>query len=411
MSGARASLAPPADLTVPTPGSTTAQQVLSAALRRLLADLAAVLSPARTPVGEDALQREVMAAVRGAMAAEPGAMFSVLRRADVGAWVRCLRPGGGGVADRAAGVRALGGTLALAMASLGILPGAIRIGRPPGRLSSLAGRARVDVPAGASAAIVAADRVVFEGVSEGPGEVSLGEVAGRDDAFAPIVGDLVLALVDDNPLAAVEAHPEKSGNALDLGGEPASAWVAALAEALGLVEAQMPELRREIDLVVQQVVPVGSSRERHLSASFQEAIGTVYLSLHPQPLTMVEALIHEFSHNKLNALLEVDPVLENAFTSLHRSPVRPDPRPLHGLLLAVHAFLPVARFYEALIASGDPRGQRPEVRRRFLQIIEGNHEGVAVVAEHGRPTAIGAALVDELVRLDRHFVALAPMLA
>ena len=41
-------------------------------------------------------------------------------------------------------------------------------------------------------------------------------------------------------------------------------------------------------------VPVGWDEQRHLSASYQEAIGTVYLSLHPNPLTLAEALIHEF---------------------------------------------------------------------------------------------------------------------
>ena len=38
-----------------------------------------------------------------------------------------------------------------------------------------------------------------------------------------------------------------------------------------------------------QVVPVGFFPDRHLSASYREAIGTLYLSLHPSPMTMVEA--------------------------------------------------------------------------------------------------------------------------
>ena len=323
-------------------------------------------------------------------------MISALRRADVGAWLRCLRPGGG-LADRAAGVRALASALALSMAAVGALRRPIRVDRPPPRLAALAGRIAVDVPPGAAAAIVAPDRVIFPGVEERP----LAALTGRGDVFAPIIGDLVLALYDQNPLAALEAHPDKSGNAIDLGGRAALEWTAALADAVARIGEHLPDLRRELELYVQQIIPVGYDAERHLSASYQEAIGTIYLSLHPQPLTMVEALIHEFSHNKLAALLELDPVLENAFTSAHPSPVRPDPRPLHGVLLAVHAFLPVAAFYEALIASEDPVGRRPEVRRRLAQIVAGNHEGVQVIVAHGRPTAIGAALVDELVRLDR----------
>ena len=41
-----------------------------------------------------------------------------------------------------------------------------------------------------------------------------------------------------------------------------------------------------MDLFLHQVVPVGWDPERHLSASYQEAIGTIYLSLHPSPMTM-----------------------------------------------------------------------------------------------------------------------------
>ena len=52
--------------------------------------------------------------------------------------------------------------------------------------------------------------------------------------------------------------------------------------------------------------PGGWHEQRHLSASYQEILGTVYLSLHPSSMTLSEALIHELSHNKLNALFEID---------------------------------------------------------------------------------------------------------
>src|SRR6185436_4142373 len=99
---------------------------------------------------------------------------------------------------------------------------------------------------------------------------------------------------------------------------------------------------------------------KHLSASYQEAIGTIYLTLHPNLMTMAEAVIHEFSHNKLNALFELDELLENAYWPLYTSPVRPDPRPLHGVVLAVHAFQPVARLYERMTDAGHPRARSPD---------------------------------------------------
>jgi len=127
------------------------------------------------------------------------------------------------------------------------------------------------------------------------------------------------------------------------------------------------------------------------------------MSLHPQAMTMAEALIHEFSHNKLAVLLEQGPLLENAFSPLYPSPVRPDPRPLHGVLLAVHAFLPVARLYERMIAGDDPRARHPEFRARFAAIVAGNGEGAAVLRAHARPTPLGVPLLAEIARWDRHF--------
>ena len=170
-----------------------------------------------------------------------------------------------------------------------------------------------------------------------------------------------------------------------------------------LLDSGSTALADEIEVVLQQVVPVGWDEQRHLSASYQEAIGTVYLSLHPQAMTMAEALIHEFSHNKLAALLEHGPLLDNAFAPLYPSPVRPDPRPLHGVLLAVHAFLPVARLYEQMLARGDPRAQAPGFRARLAAIVAGNREGAAVLRAHARPTPRGAALLAEIARWDRHF--------
>jgi HEXXH motif-containing protein len=169
-----------------------------------------------------------------------------------------------------------------------------------------------------------------------------------------------------------------------------------------------PTLRAEIDLFLHLAVPVGYDDHKHLSASYQEALGTIYLTLHPNLMTMTEAVIHEFSHNKLNALLELDPLLENAFWPLYASPVRPDPRPLHGVLLAVHAFQPVARLYERMTAAGHPRAQSADFQRRFAQIRRINHAGAEVVLAHGRPTETGRALLDEMRRWDDHYGAQEP---
>lgn len=392
----------PRDLTLPQPGSRTAYAILSAALGRCLRDLVSLphadLDPA-TVSGYRALLGVVAALRRD----DPGALASVVRRPSVGVWIRCLRKGAACPVDRNAAFASLVATLGTELAWIGALPRPLRITRFPARIVSMTQRAVLELDAADTALWLSADG--FEAESMGRRRTLTLQRHDRAGSpyFVEIVPGLVLALVDANPLAGVEAHPDKHGNAIDLGGVDPDRWVASLREALDLVTTFLPEIRTEMDVVVEQVVPVGWDAERHLSASYQEAIGTIYASLHPQTMTMAEALIHEFSHNKLNALLELDPVLVNAFHPLFRSPVRPDPRPLHGILLAVHAFLPVARLYERMYAADHPLARGPDFRRRWREIIRGNHEGAEVLLAHAQATPVGAGLLDEIAQLDRHF--------
>jgi HEXXH motif-containing protein len=99
----------------------------------------------------------------------------------------------------------------------------------------------------------------------------------------------------------------------------------------------------------------------------------------------------------------VDDVLENAFEPLYSSPVRPDPRPLHGVLLAVHAFLPIARLYEKMIGSKHALAESPAFRARYEEVVRINREGAEVVLANAKPTEVGRGLVDEIARWDDYF--------
>jgi HEXXH motif-containing protein len=372
------------DLTIPEAGSTAARDVLSRALGRLLSEVQA--APRRAPPGAQREAALLSRLVGRALAKVPGAVASALRSPTVGGPLRCLRSDA--LPHREDVFVELLAQLAFDLALGGALPEPMVLRRWPARLLSPARGRAVALP-------------------EGPGEVVIenGTVTPGDTALLhhPISGGIVLALADNNPLALVEAHPDKSGNAVDLGGRPPSEWTAALADALARIERHLPEIRREMDLIVSQIVPVGWDPVKHLSASYQEILGTLYMTLHPSRMTLSEALIHEFSHNKLNALFELDPILENAFSPLYSSPVRPDPRPLHGVLLAVHAFLPVARLYERMIEASDPEAQNDAFRARFGEVRRINREGAELLLREARPTPVGAALFDEIRRWHEHY--------
>ena len=397
----------PRDITIPDEGSTAARDVLSAAMRRALGELRRL--PTRpSPPQDSPDEHRAFARTVDALFAAPGLAASLVRRPTVGSLLRCLRKTS--TPERTLGwTRALRAQLAFELACLDALPAPVELGSLPNQVLSIPANLALRFPAevtGARFANGAITLVTARGEETHSIESWAGDDARPDFVTRPyhaITPTLRLALADNNPLQMFEAHPDKEGNAIDLGGRSADAWCASLRESLDLIATYLPTLRGEIDLFLHLAVPVGYDEHKHLSASYQEAIGTIYLTLHPNLMTMTEAVIHEFSHNKLNALLELDPLLENAFWPLYTSPVRPDPRPLHGVLLAVHAFQPVARLYERMAEDGHPRAKTADFQRRFATVRRINHAGADVVLNHGKPTALGRNLLDEMRRWDDHY--------
>jgi HEXXH motif-containing protein len=218
-------------------------------------------------------------------------------------------------------------------------------------------------------------------------------------------GVTYFATVDHNPIAAFETHPDKSGNPVDLGGRSKEEWIEGLDAAFSLVESCLPATFDEMRLMLHEVIPVGWDEKRHLSASYREAIGTAYLTLHPNVMTMTEAVVHEFQHNKFNVAAESVEFLTNAFHPLYPSPVRPDPRPLWGILLAVHAFLPVAELYRRLRDAGHPLAAHAEFDRRMSELDLKNHEGMEMLRAHAQLTPPGLELFADLEDLERRHLA------
>ncbi len=219
---------------------------------------------------------------------------------------------------------------------------------------------------------------------------------GERSARVAITPTLDLALIDRNPLRSIEDHPDKDGNALDLGGHPIAAWTRSITDAVAAIAAALPALHDELAVTLRRVVPVGFDADQHRSCSYREAPGLVYLSLHPGSLTMAEAIVHETQHTKLNLLSWIDPILTNPPDQRVDSPARPDPRPLLGVLLAAHAFVPIAVLHHALAAIDHPLARDPGFAARRAHVHDGNAAALATLRDHARPTPTGARVIAAL---------------
>ena len=220
---------------------------------------------------------------------------------------------------------------------------------------------------------------------------------------------LHLSLYDSNPLSMFELHPDKDGNAISLGDRDIEEWLTGFRTALSIIEASIPEWHAEALHSMDRIVPVGYMPERHLSASYREAPGLVYATLCDTPMTLAEALIHETQHGKLNALSWVDDIVFNGHDVWIDSPVRPDLRPLWGVLLAAHAFVPVAAMYDRLSGQDHPiTTEWDRFATRRAEVLEVNDQSVRAVVEHSDSTVLGRRLITEMATLHRTLMARAP---
>jgi HEXXH motif-containing protein len=173
-------------------------------------------------------------------------------------------------------------------------------------------------------------------------------------------------------------------------------WRAVLEPALLTTAAGLPTWRRDRSYL-QVVVPVIShSFDIHMSGTFREAPGLMALSWTPDSTLLAEAIVHESHHGKLNALLSVDPLVEEQRTTRYYSPWRDDPRPLLGLIHGIFAF------HATLLFWGGLRQRREAALRetRYLQRIGLTYGQVGIaldIAERADAlTLLGRMLCEEL---------------
>ncbi len=410
------------DLTVPQGDTRTLRRVLNAYWQRVLHDLARV-PLAAVAHHNRALYDRTCQALRAASSRDPRKALHVVRQPTVSVLVECIQHQLAGVPDTVLlnrWLRELCVLVLLELATLGEVPASgVTVGRDPdGRFPELRSP---------TANLALRPHEVVTALTFRPHSLTLhegmqtqslplrpdgkwldhkhefGMPADVEHPYLMIVPGVFLALTDNNPLSNFEAHPDKNGNQLDLGQHAASEWLHSLRHAIADIDAHMPLVGEELRLCMRLFVPVGYDDHKHLSASFQEAVGLIYLTLHPQQMTMTEAVLHEFQHNKINAAFRLDPLLHNAWSPLYPSPVRPDPRPLHGVVLAVHAFQPIARLYEEMARAARPEAENSFWNERFRKIIHINRAGAETVLTNAAATKTGSGLFAEMRSLDEHF--------
>jgi len=172
-----------------------------------------------------------------------------------------------------------------------------------------------------------------------------------------------------------------------------------LESGLRLLRAGAPRLAGEIEAIIQDIVVVAGDKSRKFQfdgGSHFQLWGALFLNgdTPRDDVAIVEVLAHESAHSLLFGFCTEEFLVENADEELYSSPLRPDPRPMDGIY---HATFVSARMHWALdqllrsgILSSADRERASAANTANLANFNAGH---AVVAEHGRLTALGRRLM------------------
>lgn len=157
--------------------------------------------------------------------------------------------------------------------------------------------------------------------------------------------DIRLTLEDINPYNSFEAHPDRTWWCfLWFWEKNEEEWLGVYKKTFELLKKVDEWFFEEVTNIIKKIIPLSTALNIHNSASYKECIGHLYLwwdiwAKNPEVLNM-DAIIHEYSHNKLNLILHFDDIILNSYEEKYYSAIRPDARPILWVFLWYHAFAP-----------------------------------------------------------------------
>jgi len=124
-------------------------------------------------------------------------------------------------------------------------------------------------------------------------------------------------------------------------------WQAKLDQAWALLVRRHRHRALSLSTGLAALIPLRSGeRAPGSSASASDACGAIALTRPADGRALAVALVHEFQHSKLSALLDLVPLHDASVDAVFYAPWRSDPRPLGGLLQGAYAYLGLVDFWQ-----------------------------------------------------------------
>jgi HEXXH motif-containing protein len=139
-----------------------------------------------------------------------------------------------------------------------------------------------------------------------------------------------------------------------------------------------------------------------VNVSASELPGAFVCTVPVDPYLLASSFIHEFHHNTLFGIEERGPFFEMSAEDAvegenHYSPWVETLRPLHGILHAVYVFVPVFRYWSAVLRESSlGESQLGFAREQMARIPMQLQMGINQLRRHAKLTPLGAEIVEAL---------------
>jgi HEXXH motif-containing protein len=388
-------------------GAPVVQMLRRGQLSKRLLQLRAILDEsgsAGVPVADACAAETAFTVLSDLNRKAPGAVGKVLQHPQVGAWAsRCLallRAPHGSPAGSVGAVRACLGHLGAVTASAALIAGEdaevvvpVRAGRV---MLPMIGQGRLESRRDAVARLTVRDRAVTVVCDGETVRLMPGGAAGQR-VWEPL--RRLHVSTDGQELAVFldDLDPFRDFPGLALAGRldagAVANWRAVLQEAWALLVRHHADAAQALSAGLVSLVPLADAGvERGVSATSVDAFGATALSPPVVPSALAVALVHEFQHSKLSALLDMVPLYDRGRQVLLYAPWRDDPRPIGGLLQGAYAYVGVTAFWRAQRHVADER-EATFAHFEFARWREQSARAVDVLAGSGALTPAGERFV------------------
>jgi len=233
-----------------------------------------------------------------------------------------------------------------------------------------------------------------------------GQVIAWGDAslYSPAEWEAILALLQEGGDFVADLIPPSAATQSAL--EEATAAVLALVRPLqaGLG----PSIERLLQLTILAVPGPRAQAARQsfggATAFFLRGASVIHASPTLTLPSLLERLVHEAAHAELFVLAQDSPLCHNRDDERHPVQIRPDPRPMNGILHSLHVTGRVCETLDALLADGllasgfsghrEPALLLEDCQRLREQQAELGRSSLDAARRHGRLTELGQAVCE-----------------